>query len=347
MNPRSPLGLVTEEPLLHDFVGELSRLVAVRSENPDAPLELLFSKARLREVRRAFGAMILRGEEKLHRFSELLCAQWFTAYQLSSVVVGQVDATRERFVLSQSLSAPDLYSTSDIDLGNRQINKLRFRHENAWTGASLVANFVEYQPTEPNPLHIHKLISRIKAEEEIWNKVVDEIFHLDQLVERDKQMSHLSYFVKDVFGLKVVVDTASDIDAVYQSLTAATFPAETLWRLGVQAAPNTERVTIIETKDYTEGTRKESGWEALKFVVSWSDKTFEIQVQPLRNYFRERERLTQESHAAFKARRETLRDEIAERMPIFAYCRALLRWLFVDANDPMPLFPGVTVRLVE
>ena len=49
------------------------------------------------------------------------------------------------------------------------------------------------------------MISRIKAEEEIWNKVCDEIFRIDELLERDKKLRALSRYVKDVFGVKVVV----------------------------------------------------------------------------------------------------------------------------------------------
>ena len=54
-----------------------------------------------------------------------------------------------------------------------------------------------------NEWGIHKFISRIKAEEQIWNKVVDSIFGFDQLVNADKQLRHLGGFVKDVFGVKV------------------------------------------------------------------------------------------------------------------------------------------------
>ena len=35
-----------------------------------------------------------------------------------------------------------------------------------------------------NEWGVFKCISRIKAEEEIWNKVVDEIFEIDNLVKR-------------------------------------------------------------------------------------------------------------------------------------------------------------------
>ena len=347
---RSPLWMVSQEPVLNDFVTQLSQFVETQSANPEGTHELVLSRILLRDARRAFSAMILRGEEKLHRMSELFCDTYFTANQLSSVVIGEVDATHERFVLTQPLSSTDLYSTADIDLGTRQLSKLLFRHGDSWSPATLIANFVEYQPTEPNAHHIHKLISRIKAEEEIWNKVVDELFGLDKLVRRDKQMSHLSHFVKDVFGLKIVVETQDDAVALFEALREKVWNEAELSKHKIPHNKDTAQLAVIEIKDYTnDAGKKDSGWEALKFVVRWWDKTIEIQIQPLRNYFSEREHLTRESHSGFKARRENLRDEIANRVPLFGYYRTLLKWLFVGARhgENAPTYPGVHVRLTE
>src|SRR6202022_718605 len=84
--------------------------------------------------------------------------------------------------------------------------------------AGLVANVVEYQPAGMNEWGIHKVISRIKAEEQIWNKVVDSIFGFDQLVNADKQLRHLGGFVKDVFGVKAVVVDADAVRALHKAL---------------------------------------------------------------------------------------------------------------------------------
>lgn len=54
----------------------------------------------------------------------------------------------------------------------------------------------------------------------------------------------------------------------------------------------------------------------------------------LRNHLRERDRLTSESHAGFKARRETLRDEIVREVPLFGFYRDLLKWPFVSPDGP-------------
>jgi hypothetical protein len=81
--------------------------------------------------------------------------------------------------------------------------------------------------------------------------------------------------------------------------------------------------------------------------VRWADSTFEIQVQPLRNYLAEKERLTGESHVGFKARREALRDKLAERFPLFGFYRELLRWLFLaelgEYNFNPPQFKNISI----
>ena len=73
----------------------------------------------------------------------------------------------------------------------------------------------------------------------------------------------------------------------------------------------------------------------------------EIQVQPLRNFYRERERLSQESHSEFKSRRESLRDQIASQEPLFGFYRDLLQWLFVSPESEAPRFRRVQVELTE
>ena len=93
--------------------------------------------------------------------------------------------------------------------------------------------------------------------------------------------------------------------------------------------------------------RKETGWEAIKSVFQWWDSTIEVQVQPLWNYHQEREYLTRESHAGFKARREALRNQIAGTIPLFGFYRDLLRWLFLSPSEPAPTFEAVEIVLED
>ncbi len=342
----SPLWMVTTEPTLNELVIRLQRLRHELMEDPLAQRELIFSRSRLEKARTAFAQMILHGEKDLHHLCELLCYTFLNAYHMESIVIGEIPTSKERFTLGQILTRGQLYSTMDIDLGTRQLNKLKFFDGQEWAMPNLIANVVDYQPTEPNPYAVHRISTRIKAEEEIWNKVGDEIFDLDRIVVRDKQLRHLSRYVKDVFGIKIVVGEISDMQRMQNALVELTWADDVL--LNHQIAPNdyTRRLEFMEVKDYlNRKSRKRSGWEAIKSVVRWSSKTFEIQVQSLRNFLRERERLTKESHTSFKANREKVRDQVAEQIPLFGFYRELLRWLFLQADAPPPEHPRVTVRL--
>lgn len=344
---RSPLWMLTQEPQLNQLVGYLTDMRKRLEADPEGEHRLTFSRSGLEEVRGAFERMLHHGESRLHRLCFLLGDTYFPeAYEMESVVVAEAETSGERFVLSQVISPDDLDQYTDIDLGNRQVAKLRWFDGEAFRRANLVANFVEYQPFEPTPIGVCKIGSRIKAEEELWNKVVDEIFELDQLVQRDKKLAGLSRYVKDVFGLKIVVADHRAVGRLQKALESLEWSEEELARRRVPSTPSTRRLSFLEVKDYLgNGERKQSGWSAMKSVVRWWDNTFEIQVQPLRNYLGERERFTRESHDGFRIRREALRDEVARELPLFGFYRDLLRWLFLHPDEAPPLFAGVEVNL--
>jgi hypothetical protein len=345
----SPLWLLTDEPLVNELVSYLETMRRRITADPRGDHTFNFSRPHLADVRTAFASMIRRGEQKLHRLCELLCASHFDSpYTLQSVVIGEVETTLERFTMVQPLAAADLYSHTDIDLGTRQLRRLRYHDGRKWSRALLVANMVEYQPDAPNAWGIHKLISRIKAEEQIWNKVVDTIFGLDRLVRADKQLRHLGRFVKDVFGVKAIVGDAAEARALHKALQRLAWSATILDAHGVPMSDATKRMAFIEVKDYmAQRGRKATGWEAIKSVFRWWDTMIEVQVQPLANFHREREALTAESHGGFKARRDALRNQIADRLPLFGFYRDLLRWLFLSPSEPAPAFDSVHIILTD
>ena len=345
----SPLWLVTNEPDVNDLVSYLDTMRRRIVAAPGDRHVFEFNRAQLSDVRTAFARMIRRGEEKLHRVCELLCETFLGSnHTLQSVVVGEIETTRERFTLVKSLSAADLYSHTDLDLGTRQLQRLRYHDGTGWSRANLVANVVEYQAAGMTPWGIHKFISRIKAEEQIWNKVVDSIFGLDRLVRADKQLRHLGGFVKDVFGVKAVVVDADAVRMLHKAIRGVRWDGAILQKHGVPVSPDTTRLKCIEVKDYmARRGRKQTGWEAIKSVFRWWDSTIEVQVQPLWNYHQEREHLTRESHAGFKARREALRNQIADAVPLFGFYRDLLRWLFMSPAEPAPTFEAVEIVLED
>jgi hypothetical protein len=342
----SPLWLVADEPLVNDLVVYLDQMRREIDAAPYARHTFTFSRSQLQDVRAAFARMIRHGEERLHRFCELAGDTFLDGrYALQSVAIGSVLTTKERFTLVQDITARDLFSQTDLHLGNRQVQRLRYFDGTRWSRAALVANVVEYQPEAINGWRIYKMVSRIKAEEQIWNKVVDTIFRLDRLVQLDKQLRHLNRFVKDVFGVKFVVSDQDAVRALQEGLRSLRWESAQLARHGVPVLASTTRLRWLEVKDYLDPAEgiKASGWQAIKSIFHWWDTMIEVQVQPLANYLHERERLTKESHAGFKSRREEVRNQVAAAIPLFGFYRDLLKWLFLAPNTRAPLFESVTI----
>lgn len=343
----SPLWMVSQAPELNELVVMLRQ---ARGDLEAGTLggTLTFSRAKLARARAEFTAMIRRGEKDLHALAGLLAQELLGEYGVRSSAIGEIERTHERFTITVDVTEEDVAASTDLDLGTRVLARLAIADQRGWMRAALVSNVVEYEPTGPTPLHVYRILTRIKAEEEIWNKVVDELFDLDAIVLRDKQLRHLGRFVKDVFGVKVVVGAEDDARRLLERLEALRFPEARLAARGLPADDAHARLELIETKDYlARPSRKQSGWSALKSVVRWADRTFEIQVQPLSNFLHERERLTRESHASFKSTREKVRDEVAQRLPLFGFYRALLKWLFLDPSAEAPRQEGVDVVLVD
>jgi hypothetical protein len=343
----SPLWMVAHAPTLNAFVSTLQRSRRAIDEGGGAG-SLRFSRAEVALARAEFGQMIRRGERDLHHLAGLLAQNLLGTFQLRSVVIGEIEETRERFTLSVDVSSRELIESTDLDLGNRVLARLAISDRGSWRRAGLVSNVVEYEAQEPNRLSAYRVLTRIKAEEEIWNKVADEIFEFDRIVQRDKQLAHLGRYVKDVFGIKVVVGSREDVYKTQTAIAELRFTPEDLRARELSEDEEHQKMHFVEVKDYVmRRSRKQSGWSAMKSVVRWGGRTFEIQVQPLSNFLHERERLTRESHAGFKATRERVRDEIAARLPLFAFYRSLLRWLFLDPTGEPPTHEGVDVALVD
>jgi hypothetical protein len=344
---RSPLWMVSQAPALNELVVLLQKHRRTIDEGRGGE-RLVFSRAQIAAARGEFGEMIRRGERELHVLAGLLAERLLGAYHLRSVVIGEIEKTRERFTLSVDVEEREVSQTTDLDLGTRVLARLAIADQRGWLRAGLISNVVEYEAEAPNDLSVYRILTRIKAEEEIWNKVVDEIFDLDRIVLRDKQLRHLGRYVKDVFGIKIVVGAPEDATAVQQAIAALSFDAARLLARDVPDDEEHRRLAFVEVKDYlNRPSRKQSGWSAVKSVVHWGGRTFEIQVQPLSNFLHERERLTKESHASFKSTRERVRDGVAARLPLFGFYRTLLRWLFVDPTGEPPMHEGVEVVLSD
>ena len=81
--------------------------------------------------------------------------------------------------------------------------------------------------------------------------------------------------------------------------------------------------------------------------MSWWERTFEIQIQPLQNFYKEREHFSKESHAGFKTKRESIRDQVAEQIPLMRFYRDLLQYVFAAdrSSKNLPSMQGISVLI--
>lgn len=364
---QSPLHLLTERRSLNLLTAKLQRAtedilrsqeacaVAGLAMSPHPPFVLAFCPTELAEARRDFTEFILQGERRMHGLAHLLSRSLFgEQFELTSTVIGEVPETAGRFTLSMPVTVRQLLASSDLELGKRALARFGVQSpDGGWLQPHLVANFVEYEPSAANAFRVTKVLSRIKAEQELWNKVTDEIFDLDRLFARDKQLRKLSRYVKDVFGIKILTEDADSARALHSHLTTWRWTDSDVDMLHMDGLPEDRRalrsMEYLEVKDYlSQGAGKNSGWTAIKSVVRWWDQTFELQIQPLPNYYREQERFTRESHRSFKLSREQFREDVAQRLPLYGFVRDVLRWLFSPERHPhRPTFPGVAILLQE
>ena len=340
----NPLRMALHAAPVHELTAYLARARSRMMANPQDEHTLAFSQAQLALVRESFNHGIRQGESVLHRVCKRLTDSLMEGQcERQSVVVCEVAETGERMRIEHAIREEALYGQTDLALGQSVLERMRMIVNDTFVEPRLVANYVEYLPLVLSEPLVHRISSRIKAEEEIWNKVVDEIFDLDGIVSRDKQLSQYSRYVKDIFGVKIVVGSDPDARRVHDWLVSACRSGGVLYRLDVHDVPT----ETVETKDYLHDNGKNSGWGALKSVFLISGKTVEIQVQTLENNTLELQRLTTQSHSAFKQRREQVRDEVARTIPLFGYYRELLRWMFQSPGTVAPCLSGIRVVIED
>jgi hypothetical protein len=336
----SPLFMAMHDPVLHGFVSYLAEKKEEQESNPSTAITIEFSRNFISSVRESFRQKILDGERHLHLLSHILASVVFGGdFELHSNVIGMLPGDEEHpFMIRERITPDTLFTIMDIDLGNQMVDNFRYRQGQSWVPLQLAANFIEYLPVSRTPNGVNRLTSRVKAEEELWNKVADELFHIDVLVSRDKHLRQYSKYVKDIFGVKIVCDDETVCLRVHEQLkqlTLSSLPDH--FSLAGQAGADScaPFLEFVETKNYltcSPSEMKKTGWKALKSVVMWNNRLFEIQVQPLVNYYLELDHMAGPSHHSFKLQRDSMREDVAAQVPLYGFYRKLLRMLFKETD---------------
>lgn len=347
-NTNSPLSMVLHAPAIHQLISYLAEMKRLQEADPQRRLRFEVSRRSIDAVRAAFRQNILKGERHLHHLARILSLRLFDGdFELHSNVLGMLPDSNRPFLIRERITDETLFSETDIDLGNHMLANFRYQSQQQWVQLYLSANFIEYLPRVRPHSAVSRITSRVKAEEEIWNKVADEIFNFDALVSRDKHLQQFSKYIKDVFGVKLICDDVAACLRVHELLTNTRFQESDLQSLRADnemvsvhgdGDANLHALEFVETKDYLTcdpSQKKQTGWEALKSVVRWGHQLFEIQVQPLVNYYLEVDHMAAPSHRSFKQQRDALRDEVAQRVPLYGLYRDLLKMLFLEKEVAM------------
>ncbi len=340
----SPLYMVMQDPVLHQFISYLAEKRRQQEEDPATHLRIELSRDFITRVRESFKKQIIRGEFRLHMLAQILATHFFhDAFDLHSNAIGVLPGGERRpFLIRERISRETLFTQTDLDLGNQMLGNFRYRTDDGWAALELSANYVEYIPQMRTGLSVNRLTSRVKAEEEIWNKVTDELFGVDMLVQRDKHLQRYSKYVKDVFGIKIVCEDEAACWDVHKQLSRLLsrecdfgvmdrYAEATLFQN--PQSVGALLLDFVETKDYLtcEPSRmKKTGWKAIKSVVRWGEQMFEVQIQPLTNYYLEVDHMSGPSHQSFKLTRESFRKEIAARIPLYGFYQDMLRMMFLS-----------------
>jgi len=356
----SPLFMITNDPVIHQLISLLAAGKREQEEAPGRPIRIELSRSLIASVKETFRLRILRGELNLHLASNVL-ASHFLGHdcELHSNVIGMLPGAESRpFLIRERITSEILFSQTDLDLGNLMVGKFRYQASEGWAPLSLAANFVEYIPPRDVGTGVNRITSRVKAEEEVWNKVTDELFSVDELLLRDKHLHQFSKFIKDVFGIKIVCENEKACMRVHEhlrGLTAGECDWSVLKRFDIPAfdpvrgGSDRPLLEFIETKNYLTcdiSRMKKTGWKALKSVVRWNGELLEIQVQPLDNYYLELDHMAGPSHNSFKLVRDALRRQVAERFPLYGFYRDLLQCIFLDGEIP-PTLAEVSLVMTE
>ena len=340
---QSPLYMAMHDPVLHQFISYLDEKKRQQEHDPSVHIRIELSREFIDQVRESFKQHILQGEFQLHALAHVLSSHFLKGgFDLHSNAIGLLPGGDNRpFHIRERIARQMLFSLTDLDLGNQMIGHFRYNTNTGWFPLLLSANFVEYIPRDHPATGVNRLTSRVKAEEELWNKVTDEMFVLDTIVNRDKHFMQYSKYVKDIFGIKIVCEDEQACLRVHEELRKLD-TTQCDWtpfdtdivpaRRGALEQRRGPLLSFVETKDYLTcgpSEQKKTGWKAIKSVVRWREQLFEIQVQPLSNYYLEIDHMSGPSHQSFKLTRDALRTELAEKIPLYGFYRGLLRMLFL------------------
>ncbi len=333
------------EELLSSLARHLEALRSATKSGGATPV-LKLRRTDIEYCRDTWDEAVLRGEHRLYDIAALVCMTLSGTHHfqhVARVVMGlkeeEETAGSTRIVIEEHITRENLKRITDYSLAQRIARRYRYRasHDQPFGSLYPRASFLELWPletTEEAPAT--RVLTRVKTNDQIWNKVCDALFEIDLLLARDKILNPRSKYIKDVFGIKVLTPRKADSYRCEQLLVDARWTSETLVEVGLPEGPGFGRLELVERKDYLalpEHEKKRTGWEAIKNVYRWGGHLFEVQIQTEANYFLEALHLTDTSHRTFEMQRRQMRRDFEARIPHYGEFRRLMKLLFRKDED--------------
>ena len=322
--------------LLQALADQLGKLRAAEQAGTKPPL-LVIEDEDIRYARRSWQLAVLAGEHRLYDLATLLAWRLLGTKKIQLVARVLCSSRDEpelrRIVIEEVLSRADLKRYTDHTLASRIARRYRYRtsHRRPYDKLIHRASFLELRPLEAVPdAMAMRVLTRVKVDDQIWNKVCDALFEVDSLVARDKILNPLSKYIKDVFGIKALTTHDDGAYRIAEALSAMEFTDDEYEELGLSRGEES-RLHLLEEKDYLalpKERKKKTGWEALKNVYSWQSQVFEMQIQTEANYHLETSDLSDTSHRTFDMRRRAFRQKLDEIIPHYKEYRSVLKILF-------------------
>lgn len=358
----SPLALLIRDErtnrLLESMATQVRALREAAALGTEPPV-LELQRSEIDYCRDQWELGVLEGEHRLYDLATLMAWRITGTRRVelvARVLVGPKEEEESlqspRIVIEERITREELKRVTDYSMAQRIARHYRYRprYEDPFGKLYPRASFLEMRPLDmADDAVATRVMTRVKANEQIWNKVCDALFDIDSFVQRDKILNQRSKYIKDVFGVKILTPRRSDSYRVDAALRAMRFGRSEIEGLGLEWERDVEFLDLIEHKDYLAlppEQKKRTGWEAIKNVYRWGTQVFEVQIQTEANYFLEVLDLTDTSHRTFEMQRRRMRWELEERIPHYRDMRRLLKFLF--RPDPLrEIVPPSWLRIVD
>ena len=309
-------------------------------ESGHAPPALLLSRNEMAYVRESWEKAVLVGEQRLYNLATLLAYALTGTHRIqrvARVVAGpkeEYETDDARIVIEEFISRDRLERTTDYGLAESIVKRYRYRPLDGDTFGSIYAraSFLDFRPLEiGEDASATRVMTRVKANDSMWNKVCDALFDIDNVVARHKILNPKSKYVKDVFGIKILTTHPEQSYQVEELIEAMTF--DEMMCADLNMHEQVGALELVERKDYLAKPSKDTGWRALKNVYRWGQHFFEVQIQTEVNYFAEVSDLSSTSHRTFDMQRRHLRWALEKQLPHYREFRHLLRGIFDPTGD--------------